>query len=110
MNPSIIIPAFAVVLFVLLERCPGFAVTPRRFFRRYFLTDVIYTVTGYGIGGTIAMSYVSAFTGWVRPVVACISVHRPGPVASVLGGLVLRELGNCVTHKSPHPYSTLWSC
>ena len=63
MNSSVIVPVSTVIFLVVMERAIPFK--HMRFFRRYFVTDVFYAITGFIAGGWLAVSYVSEMTDWV---------------------------------------------
>jgi sterol desaturase/sphingolipid hydroxylase (fatty acid hydroxylase superfamily) len=101
------------ILFVLwvamLERVPALCFRPARLWRAHASTDLVYLVTGFGVGGTLAMTWVRAAGGWVdghtRLGVLWGAVPFPAQVALALVAL---DLGNYLVHWALHRSDVLW--
>lgn len=53
-----IIPGIVALLLSVLERLAKFRFKASPFLRRYFVSDVIYLLTGFLAGGTMAAAYI----------------------------------------------------
>lgn len=105
-----VIPAFAAVILAALERFPSFRFRHSRLFRRYVTGDVIYLLTGYVAGGSLAVAFIAdasnllgASLGVPRLSSANLPLWVTAPAA-----LVALDLGNYVAHNLLHRYPALW--
>jgi sterol desaturase/sphingolipid hydroxylase (fatty acid hydroxylase superfamily) len=92
----------------LLERVERLRFRPSPFFRPLFGSDVIYLLTGYVAGSSLAIAYVVGATN----VLGALGVPRPASglplwLATPLA-LVLLDLGNYVAHWLLHRVDVLW--
>jgi len=106
MNPTLIIPLTTVFLLALMER--AVPLRRARLLRPYFLTDIFYVLTGFGVGGWLAISYISHMTERAAPYLAGFRWTGTGFATSVLIALVLLDLGNYLAHVMLHRYEFLW--
>ena len=93
-----------------LERVPQFRFRPSALFRRYFISDVVYLVTGFIAGGSAAMAYFIAVSGWLGQSLSLPRLSSAGLSMWVLVplALVAIDLGNYVAHYSLHRSDVLW--
>jgi lathosterol oxidase len=96
--------------FAVLERIPGLRLRPSPFFRRWFASDVLYLVTGFGAGASLAMAYVFEGSRWVG---AWAGLPRLGALglplwATVPLALLALDLGNYLAHLLLHRFDALW--
>ena len=93
----------------LLERAERFRFRSSPFFRAFFTTDLIYLVTGYVAGSSVAIAYIVAATrllgaaGIPRLAAAGTPLWLAAPLA-----LVLLDLGNYLAHWLLHRVDFLW--
>jgi hypothetical protein len=65
-----IIPGIVALLLSVLERFAKFRYQASPFLRRYFVSDVIYLLTGFLAGGSLAAAYFAWASGWIGDLVA----------------------------------------
>jgi len=65
-----IIPGIVALLLSILERLAKFRFRASPFLRRYFVSDVIYLLTGFLAGGAMAAAYIDRASGWIGDHVA----------------------------------------
>lgn len=102
--------AIAILVLIIMERMPALSWRPARLWRRYFITDIFYLVTGFVIGGALTFSYIEAASRWLRANIALPTVDFaswPAPI-TVLLALVLIDLGNYIAHLLMHRFDLLW--
>lgn len=100
----------AAAFVALMERVPRLRLRPLLFFRRFFITDVFYLLTGFIAGGPIAVAYVnrgSQFFGDVLAVPRLAAFHLPLWLAVGMALLAL-DAGNYAAHYCLHRFNTLW--
>jgi sterol desaturase/sphingolipid hydroxylase (fatty acid hydroxylase superfamily) len=105
-----IIACLVAVVLAALERLPGLRFRPSRLLRRHAATDVVYLLTGYVAGGSLALSFVAAASDLVG---ACFGVARLASLGLPLwvtapAALVALDFGNYVAHSLLHRYGALW--
>jgi len=93
-----------------LERRPGVRFRPAPLLRAHFAGDVIYLLTGFVAGGSLALAYVTAASGLVGtylgvPRLAAIDAPR---WLTVPLALVALDLGNYAAHWCLHRSEWLW--
>jgi sterol desaturase/sphingolipid hydroxylase (fatty acid hydroxylase superfamily) len=105
-----VIPTLAAAIIAALERFPSLRFRPSRLCRRYVASDVIYLLTGFVAGGSLAVSFVAAGSdllgasfGVPRLSAAELPLWATAPAA-----LVALDLGNYVSHTLLHRYPALW--
>lgn len=97
---TIIVLGATAVLLSVLERLPQILFKPSAVFRRYFMTDIVYMLTGFVAGGSLATLYILAVSEWFAsglglPRLASINL----PLwASIPLALVALDFGNYVAH------------
>jgi lathosterol oxidase len=94
----------------LLERFARMQLRPLPFLRAFFVTDLFYLLTGFIVGGSIAVAYVtrsSQFMGEVLSVPRLASFPVPLWLA-VLLALVALDAGNYLAHYCLHRFNALW--
>ena len=107
---TLLIPVTAAAVFALLERLTRLRFRPSPLLRRYFGSDVIYLLTGYVAGSSLAILYIVVTSRWIEealglPRLAALDVPMwiTVPVA-----LVALDLGNYVSHLLLHRVDALW--
>src|SRR5688572_8547018 len=101
---ALTILAVTLVVFVILERVPALRWRPAVLWRRYFITDIFYLLTGFVAAGAFTFSYIGAASSWLRNNFFLPGVdftHWPA-VVTVLLALVLIDLANYVAHLLMH--------
>jgi sterol desaturase/sphingolipid hydroxylase (fatty acid hydroxylase superfamily) len=107
---TIIVLGATAILLSVLERLPQIRFKPSAVFRRYFMTDIIYMLTGFVAGGSLATLYILAVSEWFGsglglPRLASINL----PLwSSIPLALVALDLGNYVAHYYLHRSDLLW--
>jgi sterol desaturase/sphingolipid hydroxylase (fatty acid hydroxylase superfamily) len=99
-----------VILLSVLERLPQIRFKPSAFLRRYFMTDIVYLLTGYVAGGSLATLYILAASEWFGSRLGLprlASINLPLWAAIPLA-LVALDLGNYVAHYYLHRSDLLW--
>src|SRR5215216_11928 len=99
-----------VILLSVLERLPQIRFKPSAFLRRYFMTDIVYLLTGYVAGGSLATLYILAASEWFGSGLGLprlASINLPLWAAIPLA-LVALDLGNYVAHYYLHRSDLLW--
>jgi sterol desaturase/sphingolipid hydroxylase (fatty acid hydroxylase superfamily) len=96
--------------FAVLERLPGLRLRRAPFFRRGFGSDVLYLVTGFGAGASLAVAYVLEGSRWLE---AALGIPRLGSAGLPLWAtaplaLVALDLGNYAAHLLLHRVGALW--
>ena len=97
-------------LVAVLERVPGIRLRPLPLFRRFFVTDVFYLLTGFVAGGSIAAAYItrgSQFFGEVLGVPRLAALSVPLWLLVVLA-LIAFDAGNYLSHYCLHRFDWLW--
>jgi hypothetical protein len=61
----LIIPGIVALLLSVFERFAMFRFKASPFLHRYFVSDVIYLLTGVLAGGSLAATYIARASGWV---------------------------------------------
>lgn len=94
----------------LAERVQPLRLRSRRFFRKFFITDLFYLLTGFIAGGSIALTYIKNTTDFVgsvssSPRLATLSL--PLWMTTIMAVLAL-DIGNYVAHYCLHRFSFLW--
>ena len=100
----------AAALVAFMERVPRIRFRPLPFFRRFFITDVFYLLTGFVAGGSIAATYVtrgSLLFGEVLSVPRLTALATPLWLAVVLALFAL-DAGNYAAHYCLHRFNSLW--
>ena len=93
-----------------LERIPALRFRLQPVFRRCWLTDSVYLVTGYAAGGALTLAYL----GWVlrsRNEVfgsALVDVERLPTWLGIAAALVAIDFGNYLAHYLLHRVDALW--
>jgi sterol desaturase/sphingolipid hydroxylase (fatty acid hydroxylase superfamily) len=103
-----LIVASAVI--ALMERIPQVQLRAQSFFRKFFVTDLFYLLTGFVAGGSVALAYVtrgSEFAGNVLFVPRITVLSLPSWVLVILALLAL-DVGNYLTHYCLHRFDVLW--
>src|SRR5262245_40605326 len=106
---AIVIGAMALLLSG-LERVPQIRFRPSAFFRRYFISDVVYLLTGFIAGGSAALSYFIATSDWLghgMSLPRLSSANLPRWLLVPLA-IVAIDLGNYVAHYYLHRSDVLW--
>jgi sterol desaturase/sphingolipid hydroxylase (fatty acid hydroxylase superfamily) len=105
-----VIPALAAVTLAALERFPSLRFRPSRLLRRHVASDVVYLLTGYVAGGSLALAFIaeaSNLLGAVFGIPRLSAVDLPLWVTAP-AALVALDLGNYVAHTLLHRYPALW--
>jgi sterol desaturase/sphingolipid hydroxylase (fatty acid hydroxylase superfamily) len=105
-----IIPFAAAVLLIILERRRNLSFRPAPLFRRSFLTDVFYLLTGYvGLGwlGTACFADGSGLIGEALLLPRPALLELPFWLLFILA-LVALDAGNYLAHYLMHKYDFLW--
>ena len=105
----IILGAAALVLAV-LEQVPRLRFRKSRLFRRFFVTDLIYLLTGYLAPASLSLAYIIVGSGFVGKTIGLprfgdlgLSMWITLPLA-----LVALDLGQYTAHYLMHRYDFLW--
>jgi sterol desaturase/sphingolipid hydroxylase (fatty acid hydroxylase superfamily) len=104
------IPAVVALALATLERLPSRRYRPSRLFRRYVGSDVVYLLTGFVAGGSLAQSFIaegSDVVGTSFGVPRLASLDLPLWM-TVPAALVALDLGNYVAHSLLHRFDSLW--
>src|ERR1051325_466618 len=106
----IIVLCSMALLLATLERFPGIRFRPSALFRRYFASDVVYLVTGFMAGGSAAIAYFIAASGWLGQGLNLPRLASAGAPTWLLVplALVVLDLGNYIAHYYLHRSDTLW--
>src|SRR5260370_22271253 len=94
----------------IVERVPGLRFRSLRFFRSYLVIDLLYLLTGFVAGGSLALSYVtrgSQFFGDLLSVPRLASLSLPLWISFILALLAL-DAGNYTAHYCLHRFGWLW--
>ena len=102
--------ALPALVIAALERVPALRFRPARVLRPYVTTDLLYLLTGFVAGGSLALAYTRHATSWLdaRTGLGGLlwpSIPFPG---QVLGALVAIDLGNYLVHWWLHRSDLLW--
>ena len=100
----------AATLVALMERHPRVKLRAQSFFRKFFVTDVFYLLTGFVAGGSLGVAYfthASEFVGNVLFVPRLTSLSLPLWLVVILALLAL-DVGNYATHYCLHRFDALW--
>ena len=100
----------AAALVALAERIPRVQLRSQSFFRRFFVTDVFYLLTGFVAGSSIAVAYIargSEFMGDVLSVPRLNAIALPLWLMVILALLAL-DAGNYAAHYCLHRFDILW--
>src|SRR5215467_197057 len=110
MNMVLIVLGAMALLLSGLERVPQIRFRPSALFRRYFITDAVYLLTGFIAGGSAATAYFIATSGWLSHGLSLPRLSSAGLSlwVLVLLALVAIDLGNYVAHYSLHRSDWLW--
>src|SRR5262245_3373551 len=103
---SLILTAIVVAL---IERIPGWRLRPQRFLRKLFISDLIYLLTGFVAGGSLALAFVtygSHFVGEFFSVPRLATLSLPLWIHVILAVLTL-DLGNYTAHYCLHRFDAL---
>jgi len=105
-----IIAFLIAVLLMFWERSSRWRLRASAFFRRFFLTDIVYLLTGFVAGGTLAMEYITHGSEWIG---ATFNVPRFAALDlplwfSVIAALFALDAGNYISHYLLHRYAWLW--
>lgn len=98
------------LLLAILEQVPQLRFRESSLFRRYFISDVIYLLTGYIAVASLSLSYViigSSFVGKTLGLPQLTTLNLP-LWASVPLALVALDLGQYISHYLLHRYDFLW--
>lgn len=97
-------------LLALLERDRRLCFRPSSLFRNYFISDLVYLLTGFIAGGFLATAYVAFVTEWLGE-----SLRLPRLAAldlslwiSVPLALFVLDAGNYLAHYFLHRFEPLW--
>jgi sterol desaturase/sphingolipid hydroxylase (fatty acid hydroxylase superfamily) len=106
----IIVLCSMALLLATLERLPGMRFRPAALFRRHFASDVIYLVTGFIAGGSAAIAYFIAASGWLGNSLSLPRLASAGLPRWLLVplALVVLDLGNYLAHYYLHRSDVLW--
>ena len=105
-----VIPALAAFALAVLERLPRIRFRKSPLLRRYVVSDVVYLLTGFVAGASLALGYIAAASDLIG---ASFGVPRLSSLdlplwVSVPAALVALDLGNYVAHWLLHRYPALW--
>ena len=101
----------AAILLAILERSPRCRFRGSSLFRRFFLTDFIYLLTGFVAGGSLAPVYIEHGSQWVEASFGfprLTAVNLPLPVSAVLA-LAALDAGNYAAHYLLHRFEWSWA-
>ena len=103
----LIVPA---ILLSIFERISSFRFRAEKFFRAYFLTDVVYLITGYiGLSWVFAASF-PLVPQWAQSLWSALklsSIELQHWIL-VIPALILLDLGNYLCHYCLHRFDWLW--
>lgn len=104
------IPGIVAFALAVLERFPKMRFKASPLFRRYFISDVIYLLTGFVAGGSLGAAYIAWASGWIG---GHLALPRPPEFdlplwLSTLLALVALDFGNYFAHYLLHRSSLLW--
>ncbi len=105
-----VIPTLAAVILATLERFPSLRFRPLPLFRRYVTSDVVYLLTGFVAGGSIALAYIATASELLGALFGAPRLSSAGlPLwITMPAALVALDLGNYAAHSLLHRYPALW--
>jgi sterol desaturase/sphingolipid hydroxylase (fatty acid hydroxylase superfamily) len=107
---SLIFLGVAALLLAVLEQVPQLRFRKSALFRRYFLSDLTYLLTGYVAGASLSLAYFvtgSSFIGQATGLPRLAAFDLPLWISIPLALLAL-DLGQYVAHYLLHRYDWLW--
>jgi sterol desaturase/sphingolipid hydroxylase (fatty acid hydroxylase superfamily) len=107
---SLLLLGITGLLLAALEQVPQLRFRESSFFRRYFISDVIYLLTGYVAVASLSLSYIilgSSFVGKTIGLPQLASLKLSLWVAVPMALLAL-DLGQYISHYLLHRYDFLW--
>lgn len=104
------IPGIVAFVLAVLERFSKIHFMASPFFRRYFLSDVIYMLTGFVAGGSLGAAYIAWGSGWIGDHLALqrLAGFDLPLWLSTLVALVALDFGNYFAHYLLHRSNLLW--
>lgn len=108
---TFIIIAIAAFLLIVLERVPQLQFRPSKLFRRYFLSDIFYLLTGFIAGSYLAIDYITTGSSLLRSYFGFSSLESlscPSWLAVIIA-LIAIDLGNYLSHYLLHKFDLLWN-
>jgi sterol desaturase/sphingolipid hydroxylase (fatty acid hydroxylase superfamily) len=100
-------PAIVAGVLALVERVPRLRFRALPVLRPYFGTDVVYLLTGYVAGGSLALAYVMHASAWTAAWTGVEWASVPLWLQIALA-LVMIDFGNYVVHWALHRFDALW--
>jgi len=100
----------AATIIALIERIPRLRLRPQRFFRKFFVTDFFYLLTGFVAGGSLALAYITStaeFLGSSLSIPRLRATTLPFWIVVILA-LVALDAGNYAVHYCLHRFDLLW--
>src|SRR4051812_30575095 len=107
MTITIIIVALILIAF---ERSSRFRFRPSPLLRHYFMSDVVYLMTGFVAGSSLVTLYFSSMSRWIGTSLGLprLAGLNPSLFLSVPAALLLIDIGNYAAHYLLHRYELLW--
>lgn len=97
-------------LLALLERDRRLCFRPSSLFRNYFISDLVYLLTGFVAGGFLATAYVAFVTEWLGESLSLprLAAHDLPLWISAPVALLSLDGGNYLAHYFLHRFEPLW--
>jgi len=98
------------LLLAVLERFPRLRMRAQSLLRPYFFSDVVYLLTGFVAGTSLALAYVAAGSDWLgsRAGLPRLAGLEPPRWLAVPLALVAIDAGNYFAHWLLHRFDVLW--
>jgi sterol desaturase/sphingolipid hydroxylase (fatty acid hydroxylase superfamily) len=105
-----LIPTVVAVTLAVLERFPSLRFQRSRLLRRYVGSDLVYLLTGFVAGGSLALSFIAVGSDLVGSVFGLPRLSaRDLPLwVTASAALVALDLGNYTAHSLLHRFGPLW--
>jgi sterol desaturase/sphingolipid hydroxylase (fatty acid hydroxylase superfamily) len=105
-----LIPTVVGVTLAVLERFPSLCFLRSRLLRKYVASDVVYLLTGFVVGGSLALSFIAVGSDLVGSAfgVPRLSAGDLPLWVTAPAALVALDLGNYVAHSLLHRFGPLW--
>jgi sterol desaturase/sphingolipid hydroxylase (fatty acid hydroxylase superfamily) len=102
--------AVAAAIVALFERVRRIQLRRQPLFREFFATDVVYLLTGFVAGGSIAVAYVAYASDLLGAVLSLprLSDHEVPLWLEVVLAVLALDAGNYLSHYCLHRFDTLW--
>jgi sterol desaturase/sphingolipid hydroxylase (fatty acid hydroxylase superfamily) len=105
-----LIPTVVGVTLAVLERFTSLRLRRSRLLRKYVASDVVYLLTGFVAGGSLALAFIAVGSDFVGSVLGLPRLSaRDLPLwVTAPAALVALDLGNYVAHSLLHRFGPLW--